>query len=79
LGGGGKIAELRANEAKWRHLFATLAEGFILGKVVRDASGRIVDWRYEEVNHAWCDLVGIERGGFVGRTIREVFPGIEDE
>ncbi|MGP4806379.1 PAS domain-containing protein [Agrobacterium cavarae] len=72
-------AELFANESKWRNLFETLEEGFILGNVVRDESGQIIDWRYEEVNNAWYDLVGVERGCAVGRTIREVFPGIEDE
>lgn len=75
----GATAELSANEAKWRRLFETLEEGFILGEVVRDEAGRIVDWRYDEVNDAWYDLVGIERGCAIGRTIREVFPGIEDE
>jgi two-component sensor histidine kinase/PAS domain-containing protein len=72
-------AELQRSELKWRHLFETLEEGFILGKVVRDAAGHIIDWCYEEVNDAWYDLVGIERGCAVGLTIREVFPGIEDE
>lgn len=66
------------NEAKWRMVFETLREGFILGELVRDQDGNVVDWRYDEVNNAWYDLVGIERGYAVGRTIREVFPGIED-
>ncbi|PVE57746.1 PAS domain S-box protein [Arthrobacter sp. TPD3018] len=69
---------LQANEEKWRTLFKTLEEGFILAKVVRDADGRIFDWRYEEVNDAWYDLVGIERGTAIGKTIRDLFPGIED-
>lgn len=73
------VADLSRNEAKWRTLFETLTEGFILGHVVRDAAGRITDWRYEEVNDAWYDLVGIERGCAIGRTIREIFPGIENE
>ncbi|WP_082453780.1 PAS domain-containing sensor histidine kinase [Sphingomonas sp. Leaf62] len=72
-------AELSTTEARWRGLFETLEEGFILGEVVRDEAGRIVDWRYDEVNNAWYDLVGIERGCAVGRTIREVFPDVEDE
>lgn len=72
-------AKLQQSEAKWRSLFETLEEGFILGSVVRNDEGRIVDWRYEEVNNAWYDLVGVERGCAIGRTIREVFPGIEDE
>ena len=69
---------LQANEEKWRTLFKTLEEGFILARVVRDADGRIFDWRYEEVNDAWYDLVGIERGTAIGKTIRDLFPGIED-
>ena len=73
------IAELRRSEGQWRRLFETMEEGFILGAVLRDDAGRIIDWRYEEVNDAWYDLVGIARGGAIGRTIREVFPGIEGE
>ncbi|NIJ30516.1 two-component sensor histidine kinase/PAS domain-containing protein [Sphingomonas insulae] len=65
-------------EAGWRRIFETLAEGFILGALVRSADGAVIDWRYEEVNNAWYDLVGIERGCALGRTIRSVFPGIED-
>ncbi|QCJ00843.1 PAS domain-containing protein (plasmid) [Agrobacterium larrymoorei] len=73
------LADLGANEAKWRQVFETLEEGFILGEVVRNSEGQIVDWRYDEVNDAWYDLVGIEPGRALGRTIREIFPGIEDE
>ncbi len=39
----GAAAELSANDAKWRRLFETLQEGFILGEVVRDTDGKIVD------------------------------------
>ncbi|PZX18219.1 PAS domain S-box-containing protein [Palleronia aestuarii] len=67
------------NEAKWRELFETLDEGFILGELVRDASGNVVDWRYEAVNDAWYELIGTTRGRAEGRTIRELFPDIEDE
>lgn len=67
------------NEAKWRTVLETLREGFVLGKLVRDEAGRVVDWRYDQVNRAWYDLVGIEPGRAVGRTIRELFPDIEDE
>ncbi|RIX99528.1 PAS domain-containing protein [Aureimonas flava] len=89
--GGGRVAMLIADtttrreaegalarsEAKWRTVFETLHEGFILGEVIRDASGHVADWRYEAVNDAWHDLIDVPRGTAVGRTIREVFPGIE--
>ncbi|WP_161992640.1 PAS domain S-box protein [Aureimonas leprariae] len=70
--------DLVASEAKWRGLFENLHEGFILGRVIRDAAGRVTDWRYEEVNRAWGELVGIPSSRAAGRTIRELFPGIED-
>lgn len=47
-------------------------------RVIRDETGKVIDWRYDEVNRAWYDLVGVEPGTAVGRTIREVFPGIEE-
>ncbi|GJE10082.1 GAF domain-containing protein [Methylobacterium longum] len=70
---------LARSERHWRGLFEQLREGFILGRVIRDASGRVTDWRYEEVNRAWGELVGVSSEQAAGRTIREVFPGIEDE
>lgn len=72
-------AALTQSEEKWRGLFENLQGGFIIGHVLRDADGRICDWRYEEVNHAWGKLVGIPSEQAVGRTIRSLFPGIEDE
>lgn len=71
--------ELTVTDTKWRRLFETLEEGFVLGELIRDEAGAVVDWRYEEVNNAWYDLVGVERGSAVGRTVRELIPGIEDE
>ncbi len=70
---------VRESEARWHGLFERLREGLILGELVRDADGRTVDWRYLDVNPAWEEMVGIPREEAVGRTIREVIPGIEAE
>ncbi|XYD12109.1 GAF domain-containing protein (plasmid) [Methylobacterium sp. NMS12] len=69
---------LKAGEAHWRGLFERLSEGFIVGEVIRDAAGVIRDWRYVDVNAAWGELVGVDPTTVIGRTVREVFPGIED-
>ncbi|WP_298961146.1 GAF domain-containing protein [uncultured Methylobacterium sp.] len=69
---------LAASEAHWRGLFERLSEGFLIGKVLRNGTGAIRDWCYVDVNAAWGDLVGIDPATVIGRTIREVFPGIED-
>ncbi len=69
---------MRASEAHWRGLFEKLQEGMLIGELVRDAAGRVVDWRYVDANPAWGDLVGIPSASAIGHTIRDLFPGIED-
>ncbi len=69
---------LGASEAHWRGLFERLTEGFIVGEVERSTDGAITDWRYIDVNAAWGTLVGIDPASVVGRTVREVLPGVED-
>lgn len=66
------------SELSWRSMFEQLREGIIVGRVVRDDQGRIIDWLYVEVNNAWGELVGIDPKAVVGRTVRDVIPGIED-
>lgn len=72
-------ARLRISEAQWRGLFERLTEGLIIGELLRDAAGQATDWRYLVVNPAWGRLFGVKPESAVGRSIREVFPGIEDE
>jgi PAS domain S-box-containing protein len=69
---------LRRSEAYWRGIFEQLREGFVIGEVVRDAAGRAIDWRILELNPAWAEMTGQDREKAVGRTIRELFPAIED-
>ena len=69
---------VRDSEERWRGLFGRLQEGFILGELIRDDTGAVTDWRYLDVNPAWGRLVGVEPQAAIGRTIRQVFPGIED-
>lgn len=65
---------LRESEQRWRGLFETMREGFILAEVVFDEDGCPVDQRCLDVNHALEQIVGLKREEMVGRTYREVFP-----
>ena len=64
-------------EAHWRGLFEHLSEGFVVKDAVRDAAGTIVDWRYVEVNDAWCRMLGLDDKPPAGSTVLSVFPAIE--
>ncbi len=67
------------SERRWQDLYQKMDTGFIYARVIRNADGEICDWRYEEVNDAWGNLVGINPTDARGRTIRELIPNIEDE
>jgi PAS domain S-box-containing protein len=69
---GGEIGEV-----SWRSLFEQLSEGFFIADMVRDATGRVVDWRFVEMNQAWELGSGLKRAAARGRTVSEVIPGIE--
>ena len=70
---------LRDSEAKWRGLFERMGEGFFIGEAVRDTAGRMVDFRFVEVNPAFERLTGIPARTAVGRSVREAIPGVQDE
>ncbi len=67
------------SERRWSSLFEQLEEGIVIGSVVRDADGKIIDWRYETVNPAWSELVCYPDQNVSGRTMREIFPSFENE
>ncbi|KAG9600326.1 hypothetical protein KCV01_g7992, partial [Aureobasidium melanogenum] len=75
-----KAAEdaLRASEQRWRTLFEQMHEGFVMGKAVRDETGRVVDFVMTELNPAFERQTGIPTDAAEGRRVREVIPGIDD-
>lgn len=70
-------AALRASEERYRTLFTSIDEGFAFCEVVRDATGRAVDYRLLEVNPAFEALTGLAADGATGRLAREAVPGLE--
>lgn len=68
-----QTAALQKVEARWKHLFQSMEEGVFLAVVLRDAEGRVCDWRYEEVNPAWERHMCIPSRMAVGRSVRELF------
>jgi signal transduction histidine kinase/CheY-like chemotaxis protein/PAS domain-containing protein len=64
---------LARSEAHWRSLFENLSEGFVLGEVMRDETGKVVDLRYIDVNAAWGVMVERDPNLARQRTYRELF------
>ncbi|WP_437420171.1 PAS domain-containing protein [Stutzerimonas chloritidismutans] len=64
---------LARSESHWRGLFENLEEGLVLGEVIRDAEGRVIDLRYLHVNAAWGEIVEIDPALARLRTYRQLF------
>ncbi|MGV3493628.1 MAG: response regulator [Ramlibacter sp.] len=67
---------LEAKEERYRALFESIDEGFCVIKLLRDAHGRVRDYRFEEANQAFTLHTGIQEA--VGRRISELAPGHDD-
>lgn len=76
-----RIAEaaLHDSEERYHTLFESMQEGFAFHEVICNEQGEPVDYRYLDINPAFERLTGLKRATTVGRTVREVIPGIEEE
>ncbi|HNU71183.1 MAG TPA: PAS domain S-box protein [Thermodesulfobacteriota bacterium] len=71
--------KLRESEKRYRLLFEAMTEGFVLAEVILDEQGIPVDYRVLEANPAAGRLTGISSEMAIGKTARELVPGIRAE
>ncbi|WP_454674195.1 PAS domain S-box protein [Achromobacter pestifer] len=69
-------AALRDSGERWRAMFDGMQEAFFLSEALRDENGRIVDFRFLEVNPAFERQSGMKEGDTLGHTLREMIPGV---
>lgn len=67
---------LRQSEERFRSLFLSIDEGFCIVEMIFDATGKPVDYRFEQANPAFSRLTGLENP--VGKTARELVPDLEE-
>jgi PAS domain S-box-containing protein len=70
-------ARVVGSEARYRALFESIDEGFAVIEVLVDEAGAATDYRFVEANPAFVQQSGLANA--VGRTVRELVPGIEQE
>jgi PAS domain S-box-containing protein len=68
---------LHESEQRYRILFSEMVVGFALLEVIYDENGRPCDHRYLEANPAFETHSGLPRDRALGKTIREVLPGLD--
>ena len=68
---------LRSSEEKFRSLFESIDEGFVIVEIIFDPVGRPSDYRFVEANPSFTRLTGLP-GDALGKTARELVPGLEE-
>jgi PAS domain S-box-containing protein len=71
------LARLGRSELKYRQLFTEMAPGHAVHEIILDSDGTPWDYRFVEVNPAFERQTGLRGADIVGRTVREILPGIE--
>ncbi len=71
------ITEHRQLEADYRTVFESMLDGFAVHEIILDEEGRPADYRFLSVNPAFEKITGLKAEQVVGRTAREVLPGLE--
>jgi PAS domain S-box-containing protein len=68
---------LQQSEKKYRQLFESMGEGFLLIEPILNESGRPVSYRYLDANPAFEMMIHLGLKDIIGKDNREVLPGIE--
>ncbi len=68
---------LRTSEERYWQLFHAMKSGVALHEIVCDEHGKPYDYRFLMVNKAFASLTGLPAKEVLGRTVREVLPGID--
>jgi PAS domain S-box-containing protein len=69
---------IQRSEQKFRSLFTTMNEAFVLFELVRDQKGKVVDCRVLDANPAVEKMTGIKPADAIGRTMLELFPDTDE-
>ncbi|MHB0877109.1 MAG: PAS domain S-box protein [Anaerolineae bacterium] len=68
---------LRESERRYRQLFQQSISGFALHEYLPATDDKPADYRFLEVNTAFERMTGLRREALLGRTVRQVMPGVE--
>lgn len=70
-------SRFRREKANYSLLFREMLNGFALHRIICDPLGRPVDYQFLDANPAFEKMTGLKAELIVGRTVKEILPGIE--
>lgn len=74
-----EIQKLQKSEKRYRQLFESMNEGFVLFELVEDDGGSPVACRCVDVNSAYESITGLDRESIIGKTAEYLLPDIDSD
>jgi PAS domain S-box-containing protein len=71
------LTALEKSEWKYSQLFSGMRDGFALYELVQDEHNHLIDFKFLEVNPAFEEVTGVKKENIIGKTIRELMPGLK--
>jgi len=63
----------------FKELFDNIHDGFAYHEIITDSNGEPIDYRYIDVNEAFCEMTGAKKTDIIGKRLKEIFPAIEND
>ncbi|MCP4157747.1 MAG: response regulator [bacterium] len=70
---------MEQSEMFYQTLLKNMNVGYAYHKIITDSSGKAVDYRFLEVNPSFEKLTGLSKKTIIGKTAKQVLPGIEND
>ncbi len=68
---------IQESEVKYRTLFTSIDQGFLLGEIIRNNEGKGIDYYVHQVNDTYEKQTGINKDLVLGKTVLQAFPTID--
>jgi len=68
---------LKESEEKYRLLITQMQQGLAVHEVILDKTGKVVDYRFLDVNKSFESLTGLKHENVIGKTVMELLPETE--
>ncbi|GAB3690604.1 hypothetical protein GCM10027592_07990 [Spirosoma flavus] len=68
---------LRESEKNYRTLFESMQEGYTVCEAIRDSDGKMINYRFLQVNSAFEKLTGLTPEQTLGKTAWDILPGLD--
>jgi PAS domain S-box-containing protein len=67
------------SEKKYKSLIDQMTQGMAVHEIIEDEKGKVIDYRFLDVNNSFESLTGLKKDMILGKTVLEILPDTEPD